>query len=50
MSLDNISLKRLKKNEIYKLLIKYKLIKNKIYQHFTIKQEIIRSLNLILIL
>jgi len=29
MSLDNISLKKLKKNEIYKLLIKYKLIKNK---------------------
>ena len=29
MSLDSISLKRLKKNEIYKLLIKSKLIKNK---------------------
>jgi len=29
MSLDNIPLKKLKKNEIYKLLIKYKLIKNK---------------------
>ena len=45
MSLDNISLKKLKKNEIYKLLIKYKLIKNKNLSYSTIKREIIRNLN-----